>query len=178
MSRNGSFEIRKWMDRDIKCAELFSCICNVTREDAINFSGISKHRLDTFINMHFITEEFIDDIIYYRTTITGRKVFEEVTSIKGYVSNSYYHDKALYDIYTEISENERNSWRTESEQREYASSHQICLDGASVTDGAYFSDDGEWKYVEVITKHYTEEMKEQKLEYVSRMGGKYEPSEI
>lgn len=178
MSRNGSYEIKKWMDRDIRCAELFACICNVSREDAINFSGISNHRFDTFVNMHLITEEFIDDTIYYRTTVEGRRTFEELTSIKGYASNSYYHDKELLNIYTNISDEERLTWRTEAEQRIYANDNDIELDGASITDGAYLNDEGEWVYVEVITKHYTIEMVESKLMYVSKMGGIYEPHKI
>lgn len=178
MSRNGSYNIKKWMDQDIRCAELFACICNVSKEDALEFSGISCHRFNTFLNMHLISKEFIDNIIYYRTTKEGRRVFENLTSIKGYASNSYYHDKKLYEIYRTLSDEERMTWRTESEQHEYCKNHSINLKDASVTDGAYLNDKKEWVYVEILTKHYTEAMRESKIKYVTKMRGTYKPYEI
>jgi len=79
-------------------------------KDAMKFSGISDNRLHTYLNMHYI-EELVDKRgnPYYRTTPEGRKMFEEKTGIRGYASNSYNHDKALYDVYVDRTDEERRS---------------------------------------------------------------------
>lgn len=110
MGRAGDYEIKKWMDSDIKGAQLFNSICNVSEEDAMAFSGMSATRLKTMTNVHYL-ERKIDKNgkYYYRTTVEGRKKFEEKSGIRGYVSNSYAHDKALYDVYTNLTKEEQNS---------------------------------------------------------------------
>ncbi len=74
------------------------------------YAGISATRLKTLANIHYL-ERKIDKKgnYYYRTTIEGRKEFEKRSGIRGYFSNSYAHDKALYDVYTSLSEEEQNS---------------------------------------------------------------------
>lgn len=74
------------------------------------FTGMSATRLKTMANVHYL-ERKIDKKgrYYYHTTVKGRKMFEEKTGIRGYASNSYAHDKALYDVYTNLTEEERNS---------------------------------------------------------------------
>ena len=110
MGRKGDWEIKKWLDSDIKAAQLFNCICNVSQKDAMAYSGISDNRIHTYLNLHYI-EEHVDKRgnSYYRTTPEGRKMFEEKTGIYGYASNSYNHDKALYNVYVKLDEEERNS---------------------------------------------------------------------
>lgn len=162
-----------WMPRDIKCATLFNTVCNVSEEDAIAFSGISENRLFTWKNLGWITEEHDEKKSWYRTTIKGREIFEEKTLIHPYVSNSYRHDKGLFDIYASKSDSERDSWLTESELRMYASERDIDLTDMSVTDGAYRNDNGDLVCVEIITISYSDEDKAMKERFVEEIGGQY-----
>ena len=168
------------MASDIKAARLFNTVCNVSAEDVMSFSGISEHRLKTMVNLHYI-EEKVDKHgnTFYRTTIEGREEFEEKTGIRGYASNSYVHDKALYNVYVDLSEEEQYSWMTEREQRQYAEDHGYKIQDTSVCDGAYRdSETGEMVYVEIITSDYTDRMISAKVAYVEAMNGVYEPHEI
>lgn len=98
------------MDSDIKAAQLFNSVCNVSAEDAMAYAGISETRIKTMCNMHYLERKINKDgNYYYRTTIKGREEFEKKTGIRGYASNSYNHDKALYDVYTSLDEEEQNS---------------------------------------------------------------------
>lgn len=166
------------MPRDIKCAALFNTVCNVSEEDAIAFSGISENRLFTWKNLGWITEEHDEKKSWYRTTIKGREIFEEKTLIHPYVSNSYRHDKGLFDIYASRSDSERDSWLTESELRMYASERDIDLTDMSVTDGAYRNDNGDLVCVEIITISYSDEDKAMKERFVEEIGGQYAPYKI
>lgn len=178
MSRKGDWEMKIWMDRDIKCARLFNVVCNVSKDDAIKHSGISENRLNTWKNLGWITEEHDEKNTWYRTTKSGRDVFEEKTLVNGYISTSYKHDKGLFDVFDKCTEKEQDSWQTERELRINAIEQGISFDykdkEVSVTDGAYLSEEGEWVYVEITTSNYTQEMKDMKYEFVSRMGGRYE----
>lgn len=179
MSRKGDWEIKKWMDRDIKVAQLFNCVCNVSKEDAIRYCGISENRLNTLDNMHYI-EKKVDNRgnFYYRTTKEGRDVFEEKTGIRGYISNSYKHDKILYDVFVSLSDDEQRSWLTEHEQRQIAEDNGYDLSEVSICDGAYMNSNGDMVYVEVVTSDYTEKMIEKKIEYVNMIGGIYDEHRI
>ena len=143
------------------------------------YAGISATRLKTLDNMHLI-EERVDRYgnRYYRTTPKGRREFEKRSGIKGYWSNSYVHDKGMYNVYVERSESEQRSWTSEQEQRRYAESQGIDLTDCSVADAAYTSDSGETFYVEIISSDYTDDMKAAKARYAEVMGGTYDPHTI
>lgn len=164
-----------WMDRDKECARLFCSTCHMTKDDAMALTGISENRLYTWRNLGWLEVVRDENSWCFRTTELGREKFEEQTLMKSYISSSYQHDKAFTEIMASLDKEERDSWCTEREVREMALEQGIDLEGCSVTDGAYRdSGTGEWIFVEIITKRYTEEMIEMKREFVQRMGGLYE----
>ena len=100
---------------------------------------------------------------------------------------NYEHDRKLASVYCSLSQQERDTWRTEQQckkdleqAREHIREHdrdrwenEVKDTKMSACDGSYTNSQGEICHVEVVTKNYTEEMKESKEAGVSVLGGNY-----
>lgn len=100
---------------------------------------------------------------------------------------NYEHDRKLADVYCSLTKQERDTWRTEEQGkrdleqvREHIREHEpdrwekeIKDTKMSACDGSYINAQGEVCHIEVVTKNYTEEMKESKEAGATMLGGSY-----
>ena len=99
---------------------------------------------------------------------------------------NFEHDRKLADVYCSITQQERDTWKTEEQYKreiEQVREHiretdkerweEIKDQNMTAFDGGYTNSQGEVCHVEVITKNYTEEMKESKEASADMLGGNY-----
>lgn len=106
---------------------------------------------------------------FYTLTRKGRELAYQQNQTKYfYTSNSPKHDSVLASEYFKLEPEQRNSWITETEQRQ-------SLSGVvgSPCDGGYVSETGEIVLIEVVTQNYTAEQRQEKQEYAINNNAEY-----
>lgn len=102
-------------------------------------------------------------------------------------SMNFEHDRKLSEVYcNKLTQEERDTWKTEEQYKreiEQTREHiretdkdrweEIKDTKMTAFDGGYTNSQGEICHVEVITKNYTEEMKESKEASAGMLGGNY-----
>lgn len=99
---------------------------------------------------------------------------------------NFEHDRKLADIYCNLREEERDTWKTEEqykreieEVREHIQKNdperweEIKDQKMTAFDGGYVDRNNEIQHVEVVTKHYTQEMLDSKTASASILEGNY-----
>lgn len=95
---------------DVECMNLFACCGNVSEEQALT-SGISKHRIYTYLRLNKIERVHHHEGTFYRLTTEGRQFAKDLTGHEYvYHSNAFLHDsKGLVPLFISLSESEKST---------------------------------------------------------------------
>jgi hypothetical protein len=118
---------------------------------------------------------------FFRPTEYGETHFIQATGNRCYKTGtgSWKHNYELLDKFQALNEEEKDSWQTEADLKQYARERGLDFDEISTTDGAYIdSETGELQCIEIETKHYKDEHIAMKQVFVEKMGGHYESYRI
>lgn len=143
--------------------------------------GLSDNRIKLYLDAEFIrkTEITIENEVHEVLVLTDygtrqiKKLDNRCKDIV-YKSRSIEHDYAqadfIFNKQTEFSIQEiRDYYKSE---KELEKANMTALE--SRTDGAFiFDDDRQDVYVETVTQHYKQEMKQAKSNYANNRGGRY-----
>lgn len=138
-----------------------------------------------------------EDKICYRLSTTGREFCRRELHMDGmYRAQSVTHDMGLADRYFSLTQEERNTWQTESQAREEMKDHieQLREQGnearanalwdklekgeISPSDAIYTTSQGVCVAFEVITTHYGHEEILEKMEFCEELELAYSQSRV
>lgn len=170
-----------WSEEKHTCAKLFAVAWTVPEDKAIEFSGVSSWVLKSWEEQGLIEKVDTKGACFYIPTKYGEQHFVDSTGHRCYKSNkdSWRHNYKLLDVYINLDNEEKDSWKTEADLKREARDAGWDMESFSVTDGSYIdSETGEIMCVEIETKHYKEQHIQAKSVYVEKVGGHYESHRV
>ena len=196
----GRKSVNKLMNRDRLAMTAVSRCGFCTKQHLNNY--IKDSRINSYERAGWLKKETIvsnqdKKVTAYKLTGEGKKVLEKNFGVKQhYKEQSIVHDLKIADRYFSLSENERESWRTETQIRsefteklqeirsqDYDRYQQILEDIReglySMPDCAYTTETGIEIYFEATTSNYSQielEAKERVIEIVKEEHTTYETS--
>lgn len=163
---------------------------------------IADKRIKNYIRDNLITKEVFnknngEQIVAYKLTTQGRELLEKEWNVKNhYIAQSVPHDLGISNKYFSLTENEKESWKTETEIRQEFRDRLEELRTSNISryreisellehkqisapDCAYSLEKGTEVYFEVMTNSYGEQEIEAKEKFVEFMNIKsYETERV
>lgn len=172
---------------DYRVFHAWKC-CGILSREQLSELGFTNHRLKLYKKSGWIKEVVKNDnngnqIKGGYLSRDGYEFARKELFMSGFYSpqlSSIEHDLKMGGTYISLTEEERQSWVTETELRtmysaKVASGEIVEEEGKhySTCDGAYIDSNGEIQMVEVIGSGYTKAMIVAKKNFCSAMGGNY-----
>ncbi len=162
-------KIKNFYNRDRLALISISKCGHVKEAQLKNF--IADKRISNYVKDNLITKEVFnknngEQLVAYKLTKDGKKLLERQWGVKGhYNAQSINHDLGISNKYFSLSEDKRETWKTETELRQELEEKLI-----STPDGAYVDKEtGIETYFEVITNSYGQEEIQAKERFVEIM---------
>lgn len=194
-------KIKKFYNRDRLALTTLSKIGFINEYHLKYF--IADKRINSYLKDNLVTKEVFnkntgEQLIAYKLTKQGKQLLEREWGVKNhYNSQSVNHDLGISDKYFSLSEQERETWKTETELRQefeeklqeikiidyerYEEINKMLEEKLiSTPDGAYVDKEtGIETYFEVITNSYGQTEIEAKERFVEIMNIKaYETARV
>lgn len=113
--------IKNFFYRDEKCLLSISFCGHISHDNAREF--IAEKRISNYIRDGLVTKEVFsknngEQLVGYKLTAEGRKFVEREYGFKEHqIAQSLNHDLGIANIYFSLSQEERDTWKTETQIR-------------------------------------------------------------
>lgn len=182
--------ITKLLNRDYPVMEAMRAVGHLTEKHLKEDLGIAHNRIERYVASGWFKKDIHNTaegerIVSYTPTKKGFEYMrEELHYSDIYKPQSVLHDLELADRYFSLSEEQRKTWITETQQQRelkelYEQLKQDDPDQArelqdfSACDGGYINDQGEVCLIEIITSTYTQSMIQAKHSCAALYGSHY-----
>lgn len=182
--------ISKLLNRDYPVLEALRCCGHLSEYQLLHELGIAAHRIERYMASGWVKKDVHNStdgerLVSYTPTRKGFELMREKLHYSDiYKPQSVEHDVALADRYFELSEEQRKSWITETQQqRELKELYQELKSedpeqaelykDYSACDGGYINEQGDVCLVEIVTSTYTKAMIDSKHSCAGLYGSNY-----
>ncbi len=189
--------IKATMKTDLESYHAFACCCHLTKEN-LNSMGFSDRRIVGHLHDNLIKEKNVwnnsskkFDKVYVPTKFGSKYMGEKIgmSSKNFYVSQSPFHDSALYKVYSKCEY--KDTWKTENQLRDQLTEEierlrsneeydrllelEMKLEEKMLSpiDGSYMVE-GQQIGVEICTENYSDQDKECKANFCEAINAQKE----
>ena len=183
-------KINKLLNRDYPVFEALRCVGHLSEDQLLNDLGIARNRIERYVATGWVKKDIHNTtdgerIVSYTPTRKGFELMREKLEYRDiYKPQSVEHDVELAKCYFSLSQEERKSWITETQQQRELKElyNDLRMEDPqqaqeyrdySACDGGYINEEGEVCLIEIVTSTYTKAMIDSKHSSAGLYGANY-----